>query len=50
MITFSDYYISNLQCYIGFAGDGMICGYDKDSDGYPDEHLDCKDKFCVKVV
>ncbi|CAB3985904.1 thrombospondin-3 isoform X2 [Paramuricea clavata] len=36
------------ECYIGFAGDGLICGYDKDADGYPDENLDCKDKYCVK--
>lgn len=38
-----------LQCYIGFAGDGLTCGFDRDSDGYPDKALDCKDKYCVKV-
>ena len=36
------------ECFIGFAGDGFICGYDRDSDGYPDKNLDCQDKHCVR--
>ncbi|XP_028411213.1 cartilage oligomeric matrix protein-like [Dendronephthya gigantea] len=36
------------ECRIGFAGNGASCGYDRDSDGYPDKALDCKDKNCLK--
>lgn len=39
-----------LQCRKGYAGDGILCGPDKDMDGYPDNTLKCKDKHCVKVT
>ncbi|XP_058805689.1 cartilage oligomeric matrix protein isoform X2 [Phymastichus coffea] len=34
------------RCSVGWAGDGKICGIDSDSDGYPDEPLDCQDIRC----
>ena len=30
-------------------GDGRVCGLDSDSDGFPDEGLDCNETFCSKV-
>ncbi|XP_016843486.1 cartilage oligomeric matrix protein isoform X2 [Nasonia vitripennis] len=34
------------RCNVGWAGDGLICGVDSDSDGYPDERLNCQDLRC----
>ena len=34
------------QCNVGWAGDGQTCGLDSDSDGYPDESLNCQDLRC----
>ncbi|XP_064494669.1 thrombospondin-3 isoform X2 [Pseudopipra pipra] len=40
--------ISFLQCNVGWAGNGNVCGPDTDLDGYPDEPLPCIDnnKHC----
>ncbi len=40
-----------LQCNIGWAGNGNICGPDSDIDGYPDAPLPCidNDKHCREV-
>lgn len=38
-----------LQCNIGFAGDGYICGEDFDIDGVPDKPLDCSGSRCLRV-
>ncbi|XP_074709350.1 thrombospondin-3 isoform X3 [Strix uralensis] len=37
-----------LQCNVGWAGNGNVCGQDTDLDGYPDEPLPCIDnnKHC----
>ena len=32
-----------------YVGDGRVCGLDSDSDGLPDEGLDCNQPFCTKV-
>ena len=32
-----------------YAGDGRVCGLDSDSDGFPDEGLNCSQPFCSKV-
>ena len=36
----------NCKCVQGFAGDGFLCGLDKDQDGVPDDELDCEAKTC----
>ena len=33
-----------------YIGDGRVCGLDSDSDGFPDEGLDCSQYFCSKVL
>ena len=33
-------------CNPGYAGNGLLCGIDTDSDGYPDLNLDCDDHSC----
>ncbi|XP_053303963.1 thrombospondin-4 [Spea bombifrons] len=35
-------------CTVGWAGNGYVCGKDTDIDGYPDQALQCTDKFCKK--
>lgn len=42
---------SFLQCNVGWAGNGNVCGQDTDLDGYPDEPLPCIDnnKHCKQV-
>ena len=32
-----------------YIGNGKVCGLDSDSDGFPDEGLDCDETFCAKV-
>lgn len=34
------------KCNVGWAGDGMICTTDQDSDGIPDKNLRCRDRRC----
>jgi len=34
------------KCKIGWAGDGKICGPDRDLDGWPDYDLPCQDTKC----
>ncbi|KAJ8673743.1 hypothetical protein QAD02_005005 [Eretmocerus hayati] len=34
------------RCNVGWAGNGLMCGVDSDSDGFPDEALDCQDMHC----
>lgn len=41
--------VACLQCGVGWAGDGYVCGPDIDIDGIPDQQLDCPQKSCVKV-
>lgn len=40
-----------IQCNVGWAGNGNVCGPDTDLDGYPDEPLPCIDnnKHCKQV-
>ncbi|XP_065897877.1 adhesion G protein-coupled receptor L4-like [Dysidea avara] len=33
-----------------YTGDGVKCGLDSDSDGYPDVQLDCEDQYCMEDV
>jgi len=37
------------QCNIGWAGDGRVCGPDRDLDSWPDYDLGCPDSKCRKV-
>jgi hypothetical protein len=37
------------QCKIGWAGDGRVCGPDRDLDSWPDYDLGCADAKCRKV-
>lgn len=46
----SDYKFWTLQCKIGYAGNGKICGPDHDLDGWPDYDLSCADEKCRKVT
>ncbi|CAL4094625.1 unnamed protein product, partial [Meganyctiphanes norvegica] len=39
-----NYYIC--QCKVGWAGDGQMCGPDRDLDGYADYDLGCRDDRC----
>lgn len=32
-----------------YAGNGVTCGLDSDSDGYPDVQLNCPDQSCEQV-
>ena len=32
-----------------YAGNGVRCGLDSDSDGYPDVQLNCPDQSCEQV-
>ncbi|XP_043262172.1 cartilage oligomeric matrix protein [Colletes gigas] len=34
------------RCRVGWAGNGLLCGLDKDSDGIPDRNLRCHDRHC----
>ncbi|XP_076394197.1 thrombospondin isoform X3 [Megachile rotundata] len=36
----------NTKCRVGWAGDGLVCGIDRDSDGIPDRNLRCLDRRC----
>lgn len=36
------------KCKVGWAGDGFICGPDKDLDGWPEYDLGCNDIRCRK--
>lgn len=39
-------------CAVGFAGDGFLCGFDSDLDGWPNTGLPCKQNatyHCQKV-
>lgn len=38
-----------VQCKIGWAGDGRMCGPDRDLDSWPDYDLGCADAKCRKV-
>ncbi|CAG7837101.1 unnamed protein product, partial [Allacma fusca] len=42
----SSFYIC--RCKVGHAGDGNVCGKDRDFDGYPDEDISCFDRNCRK--
>lgn len=37
------------KCKVGWAGDGQMCGPDRDLDGWPDYDLGCSDQRCRKV-
>jgi hypothetical protein len=39
----------SVQCKIGWAGDGRVCGPDRDLDSWPDYDLGCADAKCRKV-
>ncbi|EDS43893.1 thrombospondin-4 [Culex quinquefasciatus] len=43
-----DPYFSCGPCPPGLAGNGIVCGKDSDSDGYPDEGLNCKEPTCTR--
>ncbi|XP_076639889.1 thrombospondin [Colletes latitarsis] len=34
------------RCRVGWAGNGLLCGLDRDSDGIPDRNLRCHDRHC----
>lgn len=36
------------RCNPGYAGDGVVCGADRDLDNFPDEELSCKALNCRK--
>lgn len=38
-----------MQCAVGWAGNGLLCGRDTDLDGFPDEKLRCSERQCRKV-
>ncbi|XP_046753629.1 cartilage oligomeric matrix protein isoform X2 [Diprion similis] len=35
------------KCKIGWAGNGKLCGHDSDTDGFPDNKLDCPERNCM---
>ena len=37
------------QCNIGYAGNGQVCGTDKDVDSWPDAKIECLDLKCQAV-
>lgn len=42
-------YFCFFQCKTGWAGDGKICGPDRDLDGFPDYDLRCAHAKCRKA-
>lgn len=46
---FTDVHFVSVQCKIGWAGDGRVCGPDRDLDSWPDYDLGCADAKCRKV-
>ncbi|KAH8403240.1 hypothetical protein KR222_008894 [Zaprionus bogoriensis] len=34
------------RCSVGYAGNGKVCGRDRDLDGWPDESLNCVEEHC----
>lgn len=43
-----DPYFECGSCPPGLAGNGALCGADTDSDGYPDDKLNCTEPTCAK--
>lgn len=43
-----DYNTYTCKCKVGWAGDGFVCGSDKDLDGWPDYDLRCSSIRCKK--
>ena len=40
-----------LQCNAPtFVGNGLVCGLDTDSDGFPDVDLSCDEPSCERVI
>ncbi|XP_022191511.2 cartilage oligomeric matrix protein [Nilaparvata lugens] len=42
------YHSYRCKCKVGYAGDGQVCGSDRDLDGWPDHQLRCSDAHCKK--
>ncbi|KAL7740676.1 hypothetical protein ACLKA6_000045 [Drosophila palustris] len=42
----TDSYHYQCRCSVGWAGNGQICGRDRDLDGWPDESLNCAERHC----
>ncbi|KAH8377867.1 hypothetical protein KR093_007592 [Drosophila rubida] len=42
----TDSYHYQCRCSVGWAGNGQICGRDRDLDGWPDESLNCAEPHC----
>ncbi|XP_016914350.2 cartilage oligomeric matrix protein isoform X2 [Apis cerana] len=38
--------VYSCRCRVGWTGDGLICGIDRDNDGIPDRNLHCRDRHC----
>ena len=48
LCVLSDNYKYRCKCRVGWAGNGFICGRDRDLDSWPDQRLSCSELHCTR--
>ncbi|XP_026843158.1 cartilage oligomeric matrix protein-like, partial [Drosophila persimilis] len=46
--VYSDSVHYQCRCTVGWAGNGLVCGQDRDLDGWPDQSLACPELHCQR--